>query len=60
MRERRHDFLDVVGHQHQRGRISLARERVDELQKFLTRHGIETGARFVEDEQAGTGHERAR
>eukprot|EP01031_Cornospumella_fuschlensis_P007159 gene7159-8879_t len=46
-----------MGHEHEGGRAALTGEFFEEAEEFFARHGIEAGARFVEDEQAGAGHE---
>ena len=58
MRENRHDFLDVMRHQHHRGRAADAGEALDELQEVLARDGIESRAWLVEDHQPRRAHQR--
>jgi len=63
MRNRVDDFLDVMRDEKQRRRIFPRdlprREPLHEAEEMLARDGIETGARFVEDEHGGLCHERA-
>ncbi len=59
VREGRHDLLEVMGYEHQRRRAGPPRESIEEMQEMLARHGIESGARLVEDQQPRPGHERA-
>ena len=53
------DFLDVMGHENERGPAGLARERFKEEQELFAGHRIEARAGFVEDQQAGTGDQGA-
>lgn len=58
MAEDRRDFLDVVGYEDEGGMGAVA-EAGDEIEKAFARHGVETGAGFIEDEEIGLGHETA-
>lgn len=60
MREARRDFLDVMRDENQARCVTGFRHRVDEREKVLAGDRVETGAWFVEDEQAWRGNKRAR
>ena len=59
MGEDGHDFIHMVGDEDQGGRIPAGAQALEEGEEMFARHGIESGAGFVENEQAGFGHERA-
>ena len=59
MIERRHDFLHVMGHQHEGRGVSLSAQPIEELEEMFAGHGVETGARFVENQHRRIGHQRA-
>jgi len=56
--EDRHDLLDVMRDKNQRGRAALRSEAFKKGEELLAGDRIETGARFIEDEQAGPCHQR--
>ena len=57
--EHRGDLLDVMRHEDQRRGVSLAAEALEELHKTLARQRVEARAGFVQDEERGSGHQRA-
>src|SRR5258708_1421734 len=48
-----------MGDEHEGGGVFLAAKALKKLEEMFARGGIESGAGFVENEQAGAGHERA-
>ncbi len=48
-----------MGDKHERGRVRLAAKALEKLQEMLARGGIKSRAWFVQNQQAGPGHERA-
>src|SRR5271168_907146 len=59
MGEERDDLLDVMRHQHHRGRAACAGDARAELQKMLAGHGVQAGAWFAEDHQLRQRHQVA-
>src|SRR2546425_4374595 len=57
--EYRHDFLHVVRHQCERGRLFSATEAIEELQEMLAGNRVESRAGFVENQYLWIGHQRA-
>ena len=51
------DFLDMVGDEDEGGGVALFREEAEEVEKVFAGDGVESGARFIEEEEAQTGHE---
>lgn len=51
--KRGHDLLNVMGDEHERGSAAPRAEALEEGEQVLARDGVEVGARFIEDEQAG-------
>ena len=58
MGEHRHDLFHMMRHQHQRGRVFLMAQPLDELQEMLPCRRVQPRARFVQDEQARMRHQR--
>jgi len=54
-----HDFLDVMGDEDEGGGAGSLAEALEELEEMFAGGGVEAGAGFVENQQAGPGHERA-
>ena len=59
MGEEGHNFLDVMCHQNERGRVSALGERGEEFQEVFARDGVEAGGGFVEKEHAQARHQGA-
>lgn len=58
--EHRPDFFDVVSDEHEGGCTGCAGQALDETQEYGSRHRIQSGARFVKNENAGPSHQCAR
>ena len=54
-----HVFLDVVGHENEGGRAGARAEPLEEGEEMFAGHRIESGAGFIENEQARFRHEGA-
>ena len=59
MGEGRHNFFDVMSDEDESRGVGLAGKPVEKLKEFFAGNGIETGARFVEDEQLRFCHQCA-
>ena len=58
VREHWHNFLDVMRHQHKRGRVFAAPETLEKLQEVFARCGVESCAGFVKDQKLRLRHQR--
>ena len=54
------DLLDVVGDQHDGRGVGVGGETRETIDEFFAATQVEPGGRFVEQEQFGVGHQRAR
>lgn len=59
MTEGRHDLLHMMGDEEQ-GRARLATELGDQREESLAGYGIQSGARFVQNQDIGLSHQRSR
>ena len=57
MRAGRWDFLNVVRYENEPGTAPFYGQFLNEIEKQLPGHGVETGAGFIENEQRGIRHQ---